>query len=135
TITVSFPVTDPERGQVAWDLWVGMKNDSSGACCFTSGTVGVTLNNPGVYRIATQAIDSALNFSTRPSVVVRVGGATGEPPIASATVDQLSGPAPLKVNIDLGASYDPDGTIKNYIFHCLDGTFAPGSQNQKATSP
>ena len=58
------------------------------------------------YRIGTQAIDGELDLSARQSAVVRIGGATGEPPIASASLDRLSGPVPLKVNIDMSASTD-----------------------------
>ena len=129
TITVNFPAADPERGQVAWDIWVGTKYQASGTCCFTGSSTSVILNDAGVYRIGTQAIDGTLSFSTRPSAVVRIGGATGEPPIASATLDKTSGPAPLTVNIDLSASFDPDGSIRNYFFNCMGGTFTPGAQS------
>jgi subtilisin family serine protease len=120
TITVSFPVTASKNGQVGWDLWLATQNSAHGACCFTGTSTTVTLNTPGVYRIGTQAIDQTLSLSPRPSVVVRIGGATGEPPIASATLDTLSGPVPLTVNIDASASVDPDGTIGNYYFACGD---------------
>ncbi len=129
TITVNFPATDPDGGQVAWDIWVGMNQAATGTCCFTGSSTSVRLNDVGVYRIGTQAIDSSFNLSARPSAVVRIGGATGEPPIASATLDRLSGPAPLTVNIDLSASFDPDGSIRDYFFNCMGGTFTPGSQN------
>jgi len=106
-----------------------MNQAATGTCCFTGSSTSVRLNDVGVYRIGTQAIDSSLNLSARPSAVVRIGGATGEPPIASATLDRLSGPAPLTVNIDLSASFDPDGSIRDYFFNCMGGTFTPGSQN------
>ena len=133
TITVNFPATDPEKGPVAWDIWVGMRYGASGTCCFTGSSTSVVLNDVGVYRIGTQAIDGSLNLSTRPSAVVRIGGATGEPPVASATLDKLSGPAPLTVNIDLGASFDPDGSIRGYFFNCIGGTFTVGSQNSRGS--
>jgi hypothetical protein len=120
---VSFPVTDPEGDRVAWDLWVGTKYAATGACCFTGLSTTVTFNTAGVYRIGTQAIDQALNLSTRPSVVVRIGGATGEPPIASGTIDKLTGRVPLMVNIDMSASVDPDGSkIPTYLFGCEEGS-------------
>ncbi len=87
----------------------------------------VVLNDVGVYRIGTRAIDRELNLSARPSAVVRIGGATGEPPIAVAAIDRQSGPAPLTVSIDLSASFDPDGSIRNYFFNCIGGTLT-GSQ-------
>ncbi len=133
TITVNFPATDPEGGPVAWDLWVGQYVGAGGWCCFTGSSTTVTLSNPGVYRFATQAIDSALNISTRQSTVVRIGGATGEPPIASATLDKQSGTVPLTVNIDMSASFDPDGTIQYYFFNCGGGSFTAGSQSSKGS--
>jgi hypothetical protein len=86
-ITVSFPATDPGKGQVAWDLSVGQKGGATQACCYTGSSTTVQMSSAGVYRIATQAIDIAVNLSTRPSVVARIGGTTGGPPIASATLD------------------------------------------------
>jgi subtilisin family serine protease len=135
TITVSFPATDPEGGQVAWDLWVGQNGGASGSCCFVgSGSpTTVTLDNAGVYRISTQAIDSTLNFSARQSAVVRIGGATGQPPIASATFDRQSGPAPLTVNIDMSASSDPDGRIQYYFFDCGNGGLTRGSHSSQGS--
>jgi thermitase len=122
TITVRFPVKTSKNGQVGWDLWIGQQYATSGTCCFTGTSATFTLSTAGVYRIGTQAIDQQLNLSARQSAVVRIGGATGEPPIASATLDKLSGPIPLTVNIDMSASVDPDGSIKYYYFGCGDGT-------------
>src|ERR1019366_956010 len=121
TVTVNFPVTDPAGGTTAWDLWQ-TGDGGFGMCCVTGSSYSFPLNATGVYRISTQAIDSQLNLSSRPSAVVRIGGATGTPPIASATFDQLSGPAPLTVNIDLTGSSDPDGTIQSYTTICQWGT-------------
>jgi PKD repeat protein len=130
-ITVSFPVTDPEKGRVGWDLWVGTKYAATGNCCFTGSSTTITMNSAGVYRIGTQAIDQALNLSTRPSLVVRIGGATGEPPIARATLDKLSGPVPLTVNIDMSASNDPDGSnIPTYLFGCVEGSLTRSRKPQ-----
>ena len=114
------PATDPDAGQVFWDLWAGMKGGTTGACCFAGASTTLKLNNPGVYRIGAQAIDRALDLSTRQSVVVRIGGATGEPPIASATIDKLSDTVPMTANIDMSASVNPDGSIRNYYVGCGD---------------
>jgi subtilisin family serine protease len=129
TVTVSFPTTEP--GQVAWDLWAATKYVVTGACCFTGSSTTVTFTSAGVYRIGTQAIDRALNLSARPSVVVRIGGATGEPPIANATIDKLTGPVPLKVNIDMSASVDPEGNrISTYLFGCEEGSLTRSRKPQ-----
>src|SRR5262245_7440697 len=68
-----------------------------------------------------QGIDNELNLSPKYSDVVRVGGASGTPPIAAAVVDKLDGVAPLTVNIDMTGSSDPDGSIASYGFYCADG--------------
>src|SRR5437667_2594212 len=133
TITVSFPATDPEGGPVSWDLWIGQKSGASGSCCFSGSSTTVTLNDAGVYRIGTQAIDKELNLSSRQSAVVRSGGATGEPPVASASIDKLSGVVPLTVNIDMSASSDADGTVQYYFFNCGGGSFTPGSQSAQGS--
>jgi subtilisin family serine protease len=129
TASVSFPATDPEGGQVSKDLWIGQRNGASGACCYTSSTTSVELSSAGVYRFSTTAIDRELNVSTRPSAVVRLGGATGDPPIAGASLDRSSGPVPLTVNIDMSTSTDPDGTIQWYYMSCGDGGSTFGSQS------
>jgi hypothetical protein len=129
TVTLSFPTTG--QGSVAWDVWIGTKYIVNGTCCFTSASTTITFNTAGVYRIATQAIDQALNLSTRQSAVVRIGGATGEPPIAAATLDKLTGPAPLKVNFDMSASVDPDGDkIPTYLFGCEEGSLIRSRKSQ-----
>jgi subtilisin family serine protease len=134
TLNVSFPATDPEGGPVAWDVWAAGLNGASGFCCFTGSSIGLTFNSAGVYRIRTQAIDRELNLSSSGTgVVVQIGGATGTPPIAAASLDKLSGPVPLTVNINMGGSFDPDGSIQNYFFICGSGGFAPGSQSSQGS--
>jgi subtilisin family serine protease len=133
TASVSFPATDPEGGPVLKDLWIGQRNGASGGCCYTSSTTSVQLDSAGVYRFSTTAIDQELNISTRPSTVVKLGGATGEPPIASANLDRSSGPVPLTVNIDMRASSDPDGTVQWYFMSCGDGGSTFGSSSPFGT--
>jgi len=133
TITVSFPVTDPEGRQTAWDFWVGANSTAIGTCCLTSSSTAFTLNNPGVYRVSVQAIDNELNFSPRQTAVVRIGGATGEPPLASVTVDKLSGQVPLTVTVDGSTSTDADGTVVHYFFNCGGGVFTPAAQESQGT--
>jgi subtilisin family serine protease len=121
TISVTFNAIDPEGGPAASDLWIGQLNGASGGCCYESGSTTVRLDNPGVFRFSSQAIDPELNLSARPSTVVRIGGATGEPPIAAAVQDRTGGPVPLTVNLDMRGSSDPDGVITQYFFDCGSG--------------
>jgi subtilisin family serine protease len=121
-ITASFSVKSSRNAQTGWDLWIGQRSAAIGSCCFTGTSAAFTLDTAGVYRISAQSIDQALNLSTRQSAVVRIGGATGEPPIASATLDKQSGAIPLTVNVDMSASVDPDGSITKYLLGCGDGS-------------
>jgi subtilisin family serine protease len=121
-ITASFATRNSKNAQTGWDLWIGQKSAAIGTCCFTGTSATFTLDTVGVYRIGIQLIDQGLNLSTRQSAVVRIGGASGEPPIASATLDKQSGAIPMTVNIDMSTSVDPDGTIAKYLLGCGDGT-------------
>jgi hypothetical protein len=88
----------------------------------------MTFSTAGVYRVGTQAVDRRLDLSTRSTTVVRIGGATGEPPLANAVLDKMSGPVPLTVNINMSGSTDADGTIANYYIGC-GGYFASPSSS------
>src|SRR5205814_4523252 len=96
--------------------------------CLAGSSTSVILNSAGVYRFSTQAIDRELNFSSRQSAVVRIGGATGDPPLISAVADKSSGTVPFTMNIDMSGSTDAGGTIVSYYFNCGGGTFTPRSQ-------
>ena len=133
TISVTFNFSDPDGGPVLSDFWIGQRNGASGGCCYGPGTTTVRLDSPGAFRFSSQAIDRELNLSTRPSTVVRIGGATGEPPIASATQDRASGPVPLTVNFDMRSSSDPDGQIVYYFFDCGGGSWTGGTQNPRGS--
>jgi hypothetical protein len=116
-ITVNNQAVDPDGGPVAWDIWVGGYGGASGLCCQTA-PYSFPINGAGAFRISSQATDRELQLSNRNSTVVRIGGATGTPPIAAATFDKLSGETPLTVNVDMSASSDPDGTIQKYTIYC-----------------
>ncbi|MBK5290128.1 MAG: S8 family serine peptidase [Acidobacteriia bacterium] len=122
TLSVNFPATDPEGGPVAWDLWQTGSGEAVGFCCQTGSSFDLPMNFAGAFRISVQAMDRELNVSNRQSVVVRIGGATGTPPIANAVFDKLTGPAPLSVNINMSSSTDPDGSIQQYIIECKHGS-------------
>ena len=49
-----------------------------------------------------------------------------ELPVAAASADTTSGPAPLTVNFEGGFSYDPDGTLSLYAWDFGDGGSANG---------
>ena len=124
SVNLNFKLTDPEgQSPMYWQAWFLSSNVWGEMCCLTDTTqnFNLTLSNSGVYRISVQGIDKELNLSPKYSDVVRVGGASGTPPIAAAVVDKLDGVAPLTVNIDMTGSSDPDGSIASYGFYCADG--------------
>ncbi len=104
-----------------WDIGASYANGWSDYCCGSGSSATVTLNAAGAYRIGVQAIDQELNVSKRLSTVVLIGGATGIPPVAQATLSTTSGRAPLTVGYDAGSSFDPDGSIKTYTIRCKNG--------------
>jgi hypothetical protein len=134
TVTVNFPNADPEGTATAWELWAAGKSGSSGWCCFTGSSVGVTFNSAGVYRIGVQAIDRELSLSTRRTAVLQVGGAAGTPPTAAATLDRVSGEVPFSVNVDMsGSAAGPGSTIQSYFIGCGGGGFTAGSASATGT--
>ena len=117
-VTITFPATDPQGLSIGWDLWASGKGGSTGSCCYTGSSVDLTFNTAGVYRVGVQAIDQELLTSPNYTSVISIGGATGLPPIATATLSTQSGTAPLTVNADMSGSYDPDGSISFYYIGC-----------------
>src|SRR5207249_10009563 len=123
SVNLNFRLTDPENRQpLYWQAWFLSQTVWGEVCCLSASTenFSLQLSYAGVYRVSVQGIDNELNLSPKYDGIVRVGGATGTPPIASTTVDKLDGVAPLTVNIDMSASHDPDGTISTYRFYCFD---------------
>jgi subtilisin family serine protease len=120
-VTVSYSGSDPEGSSMLW----GYTSAGGGTCCYyLTETFTVTLSSAGVYRFTGQAIDRELNLTPVSSVVVRIGDAMGEPPVADLALDVLSGPPPLTVSYDATGSYDPDGQTLTYYPEC-----APESNN------
>jgi hypothetical protein len=123
-VTIQLPNSDPDNYFTEWDMRVGYKNGAFSAGGYTpSSAPTMTANAPGVYRISAQAVDAELDLSPVYTAVVKIGGATGEPPLAKLSVDKAGGPVPLTVNWDARASSDADGTIVKAILEC-DGNSA-----------
>jgi hypothetical protein len=131
-VPITFNGNDPQGFPIAWDLWASGNGGSSGVCCYTGSSTSMTFTAAGVYRIGVQAIDRELNTSDNYTAVISIDGATGQPPIAAATLDKDSGPVPLTVNIDMSASQDPDGSISYYYIGC-GGGFTVGTTGSTGT--
>jgi serine/threonine protein kinase len=58
-----------------------------------------------------------------------------QPPRAVPVLSSCSGSAPLYVVMDGSGSYDPDGDIVRYVWHCGDGTVLEGASAQHVFNP
>ena len=125
-VRVTYSGLDPEGGTLYWL----MTSSFASSCCYTtSQTSYVNLDWAGVFRFNAQAIDPEMNLSEVSSTTVRIGDATGEPPVARLTLSTTSGPAPLTVSYDATGSYDPDGQpLSSFVIDCeawKGGTLIP----------
>jgi hypothetical protein len=132
TVTVNFPVTDPDGGSTGWELW-STSTIANGGCCMTTSSYSFPINSAGAYRISTIAINSRLSLSNKQSTVVRIGGSTATPPLINATIDKLSGPAPLTVNVDMTGSTGFGATLISYFTVCQFGTTGVGASGPKGS--
>jgi PKD repeat protein len=83
---------------------------------------------PGDYTIALIVDDG---FATSTADFVTISVRDNQPPVAVATADVLSGPAPLNVHFDGSASYDPEGKPLAWYFW----TFGDGTSGTTEVSP
>jgi subtilisin family serine protease len=139
SVTVNYAPVDPdEKGTPMWDIWATGLNGSSGNCCYGGTSAIRTFTSSGVYRVSVNSMDKYMEGSTlttagRKTAVVSVDGATGTPPLATASVTQASGPVPLTVTVDMSGSLAFDGkTIKYYFISCGEG-FVPGGSGAART--
>lgn len=87
-----------------------------------SGTSsGHTYNAAGTYTVTARVTDNG-GLSATATKAVTVSAAGNQPPVASLTLDQTSGTAPLTVSASTAGSADPDGTIASISIDFGDGT-------------
>ncbi|WKZ31562.1 MAG: PKD domain-containing protein [Candidatus Dojkabacteria bacterium] len=79
----------------------------------TGSSLSHQFTEPGTYTVTLTVIDDngAQDAFYRTITVTENGG--NQVPVPSFTIDTISGEAPLTVNVNGGASSDPDGTIAN----------------------
>jgi subtilisin family serine protease len=126
TITFTGTGSDPENGTMA----VGYFGSTTGTCCWGSGSAfSVNFGYAGAFRQNVHIVDSELNLSNWATTVVRIGGATGTPPIADLVMDKSKGTAPLTVNWDASGSQVFDGASLTYFVECEAWTHGVLSAN------
>src|SRR5204863_4267150 len=119
-----------------WQAWFLSSSVWGEMCCLdgSTKTFGLQMSYAGAYRVSVQGIDPALNLSPKYSAVVNVGGVSGIPPIASASVTPLEGVGPLTVTINMSGSSTPGGNaISSYAFYCPNGTVTSPSPTGTCT--
>jgi hypothetical protein len=134
--TLTFNLTDPDGDSpLYWQAWFLGPSVWGEMCCLSASTstFGLQMSNAGVYRVSVQGIDSELNLSPKYSTVVNVGGGSGTPPIAAASVSPLEGAGPLTVNINMSGSTPGSSAITTYGFYCPDGLAASSNPTGTCT--
>jgi hypothetical protein len=84
------------------------------------------------------AVESAPNAALSPppaSPVLSPPVAANTAPRAMLMLSSRGGPAPLYVAMDGSRSYDPDGAVVRYVWHCGDGTVLEGVYAQHVYDP
>jgi PKD repeat protein len=116
--------TDPDDNPIIYWHWV-VVDAPTNSTWFLSGDANpvayLTPNNPGDYVLAF-VVGDAYAYSSPDYVTVHV--ADNLPPVAVATADKTSGPAPLTVCFDGSQSYDPEGGPLLYDWDFNDGSNA-----------
>jgi len=87
------------------------------------GLISHTYENVGWYAVALTVIDNQCLSDTF-DIFIEV---TSEPPVAVFTVLPESGGIPLDVSFDGTYSFDPDGSITDYVWDYGDGETASGA--------
>lgn len=91
----------------------------------TQGESDPTAALPGA-----SAVDGSLSSPAEKAPLLGQGTAANRAPRAVARLSCRSGQAPLYVRMDGSGSYDPDGIIVRYLWHCGDGTVLEGMNAQ-----
>lgn len=113
--TATYVPTVPSGKPYATAVWLSGRGDASLNCCYQVTQFHFTLAE-GSYRLSVEAMDTELQTSERQTAVIRVGNATGSPPLGFVNLDKTIGVAPLTVNVNNSGSYDPDGGPVNTWF-------------------
>ena len=100
-------------------------------------TLSATLPAAGTYYVSVQGTGEGSAAQTGYSAYGSLGQYSvsadfptsgNQAPVASFTASPLQGTAPLTVNFNASASYDPDGMIAAYAWNFGDGTSSSGAQ-------
>ncbi len=110
---------DPD-GSIATYLW-----DFGDGATSNVANPSHTYNTAGKYVVTLTVTDNLGTTSTN-SVAVQATE-VNQPPVAVASADITSGPAPLSVVVSASGSYDPDGALGNIHWDFGDGSEYYGS--------
>lgn len=131
TITVVDNGGNPVPGAVVQGIWTGLVSGDATATTGTDGTATTTsrkTKKSGIFTFtATDITASGKSYNPEQNDASSLSLSTdSEPdnefPQAFFTATPTSGSSPLEVELNPGASFDPDGTITSYYWDLGDGT-------------
>ena len=118
------PLTVSFTGSNSYDTdgsIVGYRWDFGNGDISNSANPTYTYANVGAYT-ATLTVTDNDGLTSSSSIGISVSAAANLAPVAVASADKTSGPAPLTVVFSPAGSYDPDGVIASYAWNFGDGS-------------
>lgn len=91
-------------------------------------TVSHVFNNAGTYSVTLTVTDDKGATNVSAPITISVAEPYNNPPLLNVSIDNISGEAPLSVNVDTSGSSDVDGSISDYIVDFGNGITLHGSQ-------
>ena len=122
-LTVKFtaqPQFRPNVNEAAfayWDFDLDTIEPPLGGDISRYGTIVHTYNKPGRYEAGVTLLGKDRDAGPMTTITINVGIRGNSRPEASISAAPTAGQAPLQVKLDGSKSFDPEGTIVQYIWH------------------
>lgn len=125
TATLTGAASDPD-GTIVSTLWLKIDGPAGGNITSpTSLSTGITGLQEGEYTYEFRATDNDGTTNADTLVITVVPADSNIEPVADAGANQTIQLPVSLVNVDLGASYDPDGIITGYLWTFKSGPVTP----------
>ncbi len=132
TVDLNAGSSDDTDGVISSYQWAAELRDADGNTLSRQTADGMlaqfVFTEQGAYTVALTVTDDKgkTSQSEKKIVVGQENIPENQPPAASFTLSPNEGKMPLTVNLDAGASIDPDGVIVQYSWKASDGQVAEG---------